>query len=292
MALHGSLVDISLPDVIQLVSVSGKTGVFTLSSEGVDGKIFLKDGQIIDATAGKLSGELAVYEMTTWRKGQFIFTANIESERVTVTKSNTNLMMEAARRFDEFRVLQRKIPSMDVIPYFLPRDPAQDQITLSPQEWAVVTKVDGLLSIKQLEEATGLPAFDVCKVLYGLVTSGLISMRSAEDEKAIPDQGPPLGPSPQPAEQKPAPGQPPGLSLRSLFALADNVRKAADDCVGLSGSIAVEKQYRIARAEIEAGKGLTAVQSLVDRLARAISLLEGGDRAGEFLRKVHPLLQP
>lgn len=292
MALHGSLADISLPDVIQVVSVSGKTGVFTLSSEGMDGKIFLREGQIIDAAAGKLSGELAVYEMATWRKGQFIFTANIESERVTVTKSNTNLMMEAARRLDEFRVLQHKIPSMDAIPYFLPREPGQDQITLSPQEWAVVTKVDGLLSIKQLEQATGLPAFDVCKVLFGLVTSGLIALQSAEDEKGRPAQGPPLGPSPQTAEQKPPQGQTSGLSLRSMFALADNVRKVADDCVGLSGSIAVEKQYRIARADIEAGKGVAAVQALVDRLARAISLLEGGDKAGEFLRKVHPLLQP
>src|SRR3972149_3107781 len=290
MALHGSLADISLPDVIQLVSVSGKTGVFTLSSEGIDGKIFLKDGQIIDATAGKLSGELAVYEMAAWRKGQFIFTANIESERVTVTKSNTNLMMEAARRFDEFRVLQRKIPSMDVIPYFLPREPGQDQITLSPQEWAVVTRVDGQLSIKQLEEVTGLPAFDVCKVLYGLVTSGLLSMRAVDNGKEIPAQGPPLTPAPPGGGQKHAQGPSAGLSLRSLFALADNVRKVADDCVGLSGSIAVEKQYRVARADIEAGKGLPAVQALVDRLARAISLLEGGDRGGEVLRKGHPLL--
>ena len=292
MALHGSLSDISLPDVIQLVSVSGKTGVFTLSSEGVDGKIFLKDGQITDASAGKLTGELAVYEMATWRKGQFIFTANIQPERVTVTKSNTNLMMEAARRLDEFRVLQRKIPSMDAIPYFLPREPGQDQITLSPQEWAIVTKVDGQLSIKQLEEATGLPAFDVCKVLFGLVTSGLLSMRTVDNGKEIPAQGPPLAPSPETAEQRSAQGLSSGLSPRSLFALADNVRKVADDCVGLSGSIAVEKQYRVARADIEAGKGLPAVQGLVDRLARAISLLEGGDRAGEFLRKVHPLLQP
>ena len=47
MALQGSLADISLPDVIQLVSVSGKTGVFTISGEGADGKIFLKDGQIV-----------------------------------------------------------------------------------------------------------------------------------------------------------------------------------------------------------------------------------------------------
>jgi hypothetical protein len=292
MALQGSLADISLPDVIQLVSVSGKTGVFTLSGEGMDGKIFLKDGQITDATAGKLSGELAVYEMATWRRGQFIFTVNIEPERVTVTKSNTSLMMEAARRLDEFRVLQRKIPSMDVIPYFLPRDPGQDQITLSPQEWAVVTKVDGVLSIKQLEDATGLPAFDVCKVLFGLVTSGLMSFRSEENGGESVAQGRPPEPPAQVLERKPAQTAPPGLSPRSLFAMADNVRKVADDCVGLSGSIAVEKQYRAARADIEAGKGLPAVQSLVDRLARAISLLEGGDKAGEFLRKVHPLLQP
>jgi len=292
MALQGSLADISLPDVIQLVSVSGKTGVFTLSSEGVDGKIFLKDGQIADATAGKLSGDLAVYEMASWRKGQFIFTANIEPARVTVTKSNTNLMMEAARRLDEFRVLQRKIPSMDAIPFFLPRNPGQDQITLSPQEWAVVTKVDGQLSIKQLENATGLPAFDVCKVLYGLVTSGLISIRAVEDGGESLTQDQPPEPPGQGSEPRPAQVPTPGLSPRSLFALADNVRKVADECVGLSGSIAVEKQYRVARADIEAGKGLMSVQALVDRLARAISLLEGGDKAGEFLRKVHPLLQP
>jgi len=261
--------------VIQLVSVSGKTGVFTLSGEGVDGKIFIKDGQITDALAGKLAGEYAVYEMAMWRKGQFIFTANIESDRVTVNKSNTSLMMEAARRLDEWRVLQRKIPAMDAVPFFLPREPGQDQITLSPQEWAIVTKIDGQTSIAKLEAATGLPAFDVCKVLYGLVTSGLLSMR--------------------PGEERPAAGQgqvaPPGPSQRSLLALAENVRKLADDSVGLSGSIAVEKQYRVARAEIEAGNGISAVNSLVDRLARAISLLEGGDKAGEFLRRVNPLIE-
>jgi hypothetical protein len=270
MALQGSLSDIALPDVIQLVSVSGKTGVFTLSGDGADGKIFIKGGQITDAVAGKLGGEYAVYEMAGWHKGQFIFTAGIESERVTVNKSNTSLMMEAARRLDEWRVLQRKIASMDLVPYFLPREPGQDQITLSPQEWAIVTKIDGQLSIAKLEDVAGLPAFDVCKVLYGLVTSGLIALRSTEEK---PVQAVPVAPSP-----------------RSLLALAENVRKLADESVGLSGSIAVEKQYRIARAEIEAGGGVNSVSSLVDRLARAISLLEGGDRAGEFLRKVTPLL--
>jgi len=274
MALQGSLADIALPDVIQLVSVSGKTGVFTLSGEGADGKIFIKDGQITDAVAGKLIGEFAVYEMAAWRKGQFIFTANIESDKITVTKSNTSLMMEAARRLDEWRVLQRKIPSMDAIPFFLPREPGHDQITLSPQEWAIVTKIDGATSIAKLEAATGLPAFDVCKVLYGLVTSGLISLKPADATGGSAGPAAPVGPS-----------------QRSLLALAENVRKLADDSVGLSGSIAVEKQYRVARAEIEAGSGLSAIHGLVDRLARAISLLEGGDKAGEFLRRVSPLVE-
>ena len=76
-----------------------------------------------------------------------------------------------------------------------------------------------------------------------------------------------------------------------MLALAENVRQLADESVGLSGSIAVEKQYRVARAEIEAGAGVAAVHSLVDRLARAISLLEGGDKAGEFLRRVNPLIE-
>jgi len=271
MALQGSLADLALPDVIQLVSVSGKTGVFVLSSGGVEGKIYLKNGQITDARVGRLRGENAVYEMAVWQKGQFLFMPNTESGEVTISKSNTSLMMEAARRLDEWRVLQRKIPSFDLIPYFLPRDPGHDQVTLSPHEWAVVTKLDGHRAIRELEDATSLSAFDLCKVLYGLVTSGLIALRAPQER---PPQGPPAGPS-----------------LTTLLAISENVRRIAEDIAGPGGAKTVEKHFRLARTEIEGGKGLVAIQSMVDQLARAISLLKGGGEAGEFLRRVTPLVQ-
>lgn len=271
MALQGSLADLALPDVIQLVSVSGKTGVFTLNSDGIEGKIFLLEGQISDARVANLIGESAVYEMAIWRKGQFIFTPNVESGQVTITKSNTNLMMEAARRLDEWRVLQRKIPSTGLIPYFQPREEGRDQVTLSPQEWMIVTKIDGARSIAELEQLVQLPAFDVCKVLYGLVSSGLIGLRAPAEQ---PQQGVPAGPS-----------------VSTLLALVENVRKAGEEYVGTSGSIAIEKQYRASRTDIENGKGMAAVQGFIDQLARIISLLEGGDKAGEFLRRVTPLVQ-
>ena len=143
MALQGSLSELSLPDVIQLVSVSGKTGSFHLAREDEQGKIFLKDGQIVDAEVGNLRGEHAVYEMAIWSSGDFAFMPGEHSDQVTIYRSNANLMMEAARRLDEWRVLSRKIPSLDQIPYFPPREGGQDQVTLSPHEWILVTRVDG-----------------------------------------------------------------------------------------------------------------------------------------------------
>ena len=270
MALQGSLAEVALPDVLQLVSVSGKTGVFTLTEEGFEGKIFLKDGLITDASAGLLRGEDAVYEMASWRHGSFIFTPNVESERVTVTRSNTAIMMEAARRLDEWRVLERKIPSLDLVPFFVPRESASDQLTLSPAEWAVVAKVDGQLSIRKLAVVTSLPTFNVCKLLYGLITSGIVGLH--------------------PAQERPAQRATAAPSQRTFLAQAESVRKVAEEIVGLSGALAVEKQYRLACADIESGKGAAAVHELRERLARIILLLEGAEKSDEFRERVEPLL--
>ena len=54
MAFQGSLKELPLPDIIQLVSVSGKTGKFTLSRDQERGFIYLKNGQMVHAST---SGE-------------------------------------------------------------------------------------------------------------------------------------------------------------------------------------------------------------------------------------------
>src|SRR5688500_1240933 len=112
MAFQGSLKELPLPDIIQLVSVSGKTGVFALRRDGEpDGEIFVRNGQIVRAHVGDLLGEEAVYELAIWPEGDFVFTPGTETDRTTIQKSNTNLLMEAARRIDEWQVLAKKIPS-------------------------------------------------------------------------------------------------------------------------------------------------------------------------------------
>src|SRR6185436_1812165 len=153
MAFQGSLKELPLPDIIQLVSVSGKTGKFTLTREADRGSIFLKNGQMVHATVGDLIGEEAIYSLAIWNSGDFQFNAGEEADRQTITKSNTNLLMEAARRLDEWRVLSKKVPSVDLVPELLARENRHEQVTLNPQEWMLITKIDGHRSIADIGRA-------------------------------------------------------------------------------------------------------------------------------------------
>jgi hypothetical protein len=273
MALQGSLAELSLPDVIQLVSVSGKTGAFQLKRDEERGSIFLKDGQIVDATVGTLRGENAVYEMAIWSSGEFAFTPGDECDQVTVHRSNANLMMEAARRLDEWRVLSRKIPSLDQIPFFPPRDRGQDQVTLSPHEWILVTRIDGQRTIEEIANLLQWAAFDVSKLLFGMITSGLVALRGPDDKGVGGGDRLRAGPSPI-----------------TLLGLADKIRAVALDVVGTGGEKTIEKQYAGARTLIERGEGLVAIRGMVEQNSKAISLLKGADVAAMFDEQVRPLL--
>ena len=60
-----------------------------------------------------------MHTLAIWRSGEFRFEAAVAAPRQTIQKSNTNLLMEAARRLDEWRVLSKKIPSVELVPEFV-----------------------------------------------------------------------------------------------------------------------------------------------------------------------------
>ena len=177
MAFQGSLTELHLPDIIQLVSVSGKSGVFHLTHGAQKGEIFLHDGKIVHAQLDDTAGEEAVYALAIWSQGDFKFDPGVATEHRTIAKSNTNLLMEAARRLDEWRVLSKKIPSTDHVAEFVVQEHREGQISLNTSEWLILSKIDGRRSIKQIASASGLSVFDVSKILFGLIATSLIRLR-------------------------------------------------------------------------------------------------------------------
>src|SRR2546425_189409 len=185
MAFQGSLAELPLPDIIQLVSVSGKTGVFHLTDGTLKGQIFLHDGKIIHAELEDTAGEEAVYALAIWRQGEFRFDPGVPTDQHTINKSNTNLLMEAARRLDEWRVLSKKIPSVDLVPEFVVQESREGQINLNTSEWLILSKIDGQRSVKAIAQASGLSVFDAAKMLYGLVATNLIRLRERSEERRV-----------------------------------------------------------------------------------------------------------
>jgi hypothetical protein len=281
MSLQGSLKHLHLADVIQLISVSGKTGMFHLKKDDHVGQIYLKDGNIVHAEVDEIKGEEAVYELAIWSEGEFNFEPDVEPSVRTISKSNTNLLMEAARRLDEWRVLSKKIPSLDLIPEFVV-DQNQDrgQIQLTTSEWLILSKINGKQDIRTISKNCNLPVFDVSKVLYGLVTHGLISLK-------MPMTAPDPTPLPSPAQaaalraaasSAAASGHPPaesGPNKENLLMLLEKIKSICNSTLGKQGEAVVEKQYQKAKADIERGGGMGAIQEAVTQIAKASSILKG-----------------
>ncbi len=83
--------------------------------------------------------------------------------------------MEAARRIDEWQILSKRIPSTRLVPVFT-HQATTTSVSLTPQEWALICKIDERRSIEEIAIGLDMSPFEVCKLLYGLITSGLVAL--------------------------------------------------------------------------------------------------------------------
>jgi hypothetical protein len=286
MAFQGSLTELHLPDIIQLISVSGKTGVFHLTDGHLKGQIFLNDGKIVHAQLEDAMGEEAVYALAIWSQGEFKFEPGISTEHRTISKSNTNLLMEAARRLDEWRVLSKKIPSIDLVPEFVVQDNREGQINLNTSEWLILSKIDGQRSVKGIAATGGLSVFDAAKILYGLVATGLIRLKEGHAGAAPAAAVARPAAAPPSAQPTPPPGHGPGAEL--LLKLS-RVREICNALLGTVGESVVNKHYQKARSDIERGAGPEAIEEAINQIARAASILKGPSTTEALLEQLKGL---
>ena len=304
MSFQGSISELPVPDIIQLVSVSGKTGMFLLMRGAERGSIYLHNGRIVHAELGSVSGEEAVYALAIWSTGDFQFTPGKESDKVTIDKTNTSLLMEAARRLDEWKVLARKIPGVDHIPVLKPRE-LGEPVTLSPPEWNLIIRIDGRRSVEELARAASSNSFDTAKVLYGLVTSDLVDMRP---NSGAPRAGAPAAaaapptPSPEAPTARPSPAAVASAALggapvlgdekKILMILCTRVKQEAEGAIGEANLPGIDRPYKQALAEIDRGRGVEAVRDLIRHTEKAISSLRGPAIMRAFQEKMSLVMQP
>ncbi len=100
--LTGSLADINLFDVIQILENSRLTGALMVVSSASAGSIYFNQGQVVDSKAGNENGMKALSEVLGAVDGGFEFVkSDKEYERTIRATSNTALILDMLRARDE-----------------------------------------------------------------------------------------------------------------------------------------------------------------------------------------------
>jgi tetratricopeptide (TPR) repeat protein len=178
MAIRGSLSEAGLPDVLQLVSLGGKTGCLGLSRGTEFGFIYFDAGRISHAMVvnRQLSTEEAVYLLFTWTDGTFSFEPGVvpgnDVHRESIDPQS--LLLEGARRVDEWTLIRKKITSLDLV-FALDRQKLlATRFELTSVQQQLLPLIDGHRDVAALIRDSGFGEFVVAKELYGLVSTDFV----------------------------------------------------------------------------------------------------------------------
>jgi tetratricopeptide (TPR) repeat protein len=133
--------------------------------------------------------EEAIYHLFTWIRGNFFFDVEARSEDadIRVSINPETLLLEAARRVDEWSLIEKKIPSLDLL-FDVERERIRTAgVELTAEQEQILELVDGSRTVQEVIDRSGLTEFEVGKALYGLVQAGFahrVGRRQAEKPRA------------------------------------------------------------------------------------------------------------
>ncbi len=141
-----------------------------------------------DALQDALKTQVAeiVFDCYPWTEGTFTFNDSLRlpGHAVTIAVEICNLIMEGARRIDEWQECQQLFPDDGVVLRRSPHPEIPSDFTLSREEWELLSHVDGHTPLRDLAPS-GSDPLETYRLLYGLLASRLIEIGAApsgEDE--------------------------------------------------------------------------------------------------------------
>jgi len=139
----------------------------------------------------RLQIESVVFELMSWREGFFSFEERTREDiphDIRITVSTESLLMEGARRIDEWSRIEDVIPNLDVVPELAPVESDREgaMLDLLPHEWQVLTMIDGERDLRAIAAVLGRDEFEIAKIAYGLTTTGVVVVGIAKQRKPTP----------------------------------------------------------------------------------------------------------
>ena len=88
--------------------------------------------------------------------------------------SAASLVAEAERRRRRWVTVAATVPSTALVVRIAPRLPTSASITLTPEQWLVLARLDGTRMLSDVVRSLGWTSFAVCETVHGLLEAGAV----------------------------------------------------------------------------------------------------------------------
>lgn len=132
--------------------------------------------------------EEAIYHLLTWKRGSFHFEVGKtpDPNEILISANPETLLLEGARRVDEWHVIEKKIPSLDLV-FGVDREHLEEaDVDLTPEQRSILPLLDGERTVREVIEGAGLGEFQAGKALYGLIQAGFAFRAARRSSDAPP----------------------------------------------------------------------------------------------------------
>ena len=175
--ITGELEEIPLPDILQLLGSSKKTGCLVMRCDDDVGRIYLRRGTVVFASINDVDGILpvkCVFRLLTWSRGPFEFQP---SEEMTfpdeINASVQELLMEGLRQIDELTALRDRLPDLTAA-LRLAQPMLAPLRSLSPLQLDVLQSAHNQGQLGAVLDQSPATDLDAARIVLELVAAGYL----------------------------------------------------------------------------------------------------------------------
>jgi len=173
MAFYGDFDDIAFAELLQLLNLGRKSGTLSVRLGQGTASVHLRDGEIVHATCGSLSGAEVIYRLLGAAVGEFQFERSLQPVTRTITENTDSLVLEGMRRIDEWAQLEREFADLNVLLRIRPSS-ADRFDTLDEEARTVLALVDATRDVAAIIRESGLEPLRAMLVITDLIGQGIV----------------------------------------------------------------------------------------------------------------------
>jgi hypothetical protein len=180
----GTLLDITIADLVQTMALGRKDGVITVTHGGMQSRIWCVAGEIVDAESGRLKGESAVHRILALQQGDVVAEFCAVSRTPSFRTSISGLLLEGARRLDECAVLRKSLGTGALI---LGSSAMAVGASLQPHEANILRRLDEARCIEDVLSESELGDLETLSTISQLLKKGhLLTVSESNLERRAP----------------------------------------------------------------------------------------------------------